>query len=320
MADGKLDTIDAANEVLVLAFDLADSEIQRLPGQVAAALESPPVQAAIKKTLLDFANTRTKSGSTVVSNDDATKLVAALGAGIKDAATADLLAQVKRTPEFRRLEAGVQGFQKAAESSTLGVWIDRNKKILYVVGAALVVGTAGVLYATKSSSQLMSTAVDPLKDKELEVLHIGALTVKAGLWDFRPDARVLGGRVSLSARLERVTVDLKLGVLAEGTEIQQATGEAIVKSSGFSLAFTGTTKPVAQQVNLGLKFGYDGRVANGKFNIAIGAMYADDQLSGTVGGSYKLKDVTFGLEGKAGPRKEGGVQYGALLTMTIPIK
>ena len=103
MADGKPDTIDAANEVLVLAFDLADSEIQRLPGQVAAALESPPVQAAIKKTLLDFANTRTKSDSTVVSSDDATKLVAALGAGIKDAATADLLAQVKRTPEFRRL-------------------------------------------------------------------------------------------------------------------------------------------------------------------------------------------------------------------------
>lgn len=93
-----------------------------------------------------------------------------------------------------------------------------------------------------------------------------------------------------------------------------------MKSQGFSLSVMGTTKPVVRQVNLGLKFGYDGRVANGKFNIAIGAMYEDEQVSGTVGGSYKLKDMTFGLEGKAGPRDGGGVQYGALLTVTVPIK
>jgi hypothetical protein len=61
-------------------------------------------------------------------------------------------------------------------------------------------------------------------------------------------------------------------------------------------------------------------VASLKFNIAIGAMYEDEQVSGTVGGSYKLKDMTFGLEGKAGPRDGGGVQYGALLTVTVPIK
>jgi hypothetical protein len=319
MADGKLETIDAAHQVIVLAFDLADAEVQRLPNQVIVALQSPLVQASIKKTLLDFASTKSKTGNTVVSDDEAAKLVASLGSGIKDAGSQELIAQIRKTPEFRRLEASVDAFKKAAESSTLGVWVDRNKKLLYVVGAALVVGTAGVLYVTKTGGQLVNTAVDPLKGREFEVLQIGHLTLKAGLWDFRPDARVLGARVFATTEWEKVTVDLKLGVLAEGTQIQQAEGEAVVKSKGFSVSVMGTAKPVVQQVNLGLKFGYDGRVGNGKFNIAVGAMYQDEQLSGTVGASYKLKDMTFGLEGKAGPQKGGGVQYGGLLTMTIPI-
>lgn len=67
--------------------------------------------------------------------------------------------------QFRELETSVEAFKKAAESSALGVWMDKNKKVLYVVGAALVVGTAGVLYVTKTGGSLVNKAVDPFRTR-----------------------------------------------------------------------------------------------------------------------------------------------------------
>ena len=74
MGDTKADTVDAAHQVIVLAFDLVDAEVAQLPNQLFNALGSPAVQASIKKTLLDFANSRGASGSTVVSSADTKKL------------------------------------------------------------------------------------------------------------------------------------------------------------------------------------------------------------------------------------------------------
>src|SRR6266581_3847596 len=176
MADGRPDVIDAAHQVIVLAFDLADAEATRLPYQIQEALQSPPVRRSIEKTLLDFAKIKAPAENTRVSEDEARKLVEALGSGIKDAASQELIARIQETPEFRTLEASIGAFKKAAESSTCGVWIDKNKKILYVVGAALVVGTSSVLYITRTGGPLVNMAIDSLKGKEFNVLQVGTLT------------------------------------------------------------------------------------------------------------------------------------------------
>jgi hypothetical protein len=294
MGDTKPDTIDAASQVIVLAFDLVDSEITRLPNQIAKALASPLVQDSIKKTLLDFAKTRAKAGGTVVSDDEARKLFGSLGTGVKDAASQDLLNQIKKTAEFKELAASLDDFKRAAESTSLGVWVDKNKNILYVVGVALVVGTAGVLYVTKTGGAIVDLAVDPLKDKKFEVLQIGRLKIAASLWEFKPDARILGARVFGTLTWEKVKVDLKLGVLAEGDKIKEAEGEAAVKSGPFSVAVTGKTKPQVQEVNLALKFSYDGVIGNGQFNLGVGAIY------------------------NVHPQKGGAPEYGGMITLTIP--
>jgi hypothetical protein len=277
---------------------------------------SPPVQDAIKKTLLDFAKSKSQSGDTVISGDEAKKLVESLQTGVTDAASKALLEKIKGTPEYKKLQASIEGFQKAVESSALGVWIDKNKNILYVVGAALVVGTATVLYITKTGGSVVEMAVDPLKDKKFEVLQIGKLTIKAGLWDFKPDARVLVARVFGTADWEKVKLDLKFGILAKGASIQQIEGEAALKSGPISVGFTATAKPQTQVINLGLNVNYQ----SGKFNLGLGAMYQDSLMSGTVSAGYKTKDVIIGLQGNVGEQKGGGSQYGALLTLTIPIK
>jgi hypothetical protein len=42
--------MDAAHQVIVLAFDLVDAEVAQLPSQLFNALGSPAVQASIKPT------------------------------------------------------------------------------------------------------------------------------------------------------------------------------------------------------------------------------------------------------------------------------
>jgi hypothetical protein len=65
--------------------------------------------------------------------------------------------------------------------------------------------------------------------------------------EFKPDARVLGARVASSLQLEKVNVSLKLGVLAQGAQVQQATGEAMVKSGPVSVGLNAGTDRQASQ-------------------------------------------------------------------------
>jgi hypothetical protein len=319
VADAKSNPIDAAHQVIVLAFELSDAEIPQLPGQIETALQSPAVQQAIKKTLLDFARSKAGPGGSALSSADGQKLLEALGTSAKDAASNNLLEQIKNTSEYKDLEASIENFKIAAGSSSLGVWVDKNKNILYVVGAALVVGTASVLYITKAGGPVLNAAVDPLLGKEFEVLQVGTLKIGASLWEFQPDARTFGARISAMKGWQKVTLDFKLGILAKGSEVQQVEGAAVVKSGPFSVTLTGDGKPQVHQVSLGLKLGYDGVIGNGKFNIGVGAMYQDNALSGTLGASYQTKSATIGLKGNVGPQKGGGTQYGGLLTLTIPL-
>jgi len=315
----------AAHRVIVLAFDLVDSQILEFPAELKKALLSPQVRDSITTTLLHFAQSKMGPQTAPVSNADGQKLLTDLGKGISDGISKDLLEQIKRTPEYKRLAGEFKEFEEAAKSSSLGVWVDENKKILYVVGAALVVGGATVLYVTKTGGPLVNTAVDPLKGKEVEFLRVGTLKIAAGLWDFKPDARILGGRVSVAKKWEKVSVDLKFGLLAKGSQVQQWDGSATVKTGPLTLATTGGGMPQLGQVNFGVRLGYEGAIENGKFNIGLGAIYkADsiagtDSLSGTLSAGYTTKQkATFGFEGTVGPNQTGQVEEKGMLTLTVP--
>jgi hypothetical protein len=320
MPETRPGVIDAASDVVVLAFDLFDATLPETPLLLARALQSAPVQDAVKKTLLDFANAKVKKGIVNgTSAEEGRKLLKAMREGVVNGAQKDLLAQIKKTPEYRALEKGVTTFRKAAASSSLGVWVDRNKGVLYVVGAVLAAGTAGVLYYTKSNHLVVKSAVDLLKDREFEVLKIGTLTFKAAAWDFKPDARVLGAKTLVTKQWQQVSLDLKLGLLAQGASIQQVEGTAILKSGGFSLNLTGNGKPEEKQVNLALKLDYSGVIDSGTFNVGIGAMYQEGKGSGTLNASYKTGGTKVGLEGQIGAKDGGGMQYGGLLTLSVDL-
>lgn len=321
MGDSDTGVIDATSQVVVLAFDLVDAEVQMLPGQLEKALTSAEVQESIKKTLLQFAQTKVKSGTSVVSADETKKLAEALQSGVQDAAVKSLTEQIKKTSQYQNLEKSVTAFQAAVKSSPFGIFIDKHKAVLYVVGAALVVGGAATLYITKTGGDIVQKPIDLLKGKDFDVLQIGTFKVSAGLLDFKPDARIFGAEVGMTKSWERVKVELKFGVLAEGAKIQEVKGEAIVKSGNFSLTATGDVKPYTQNFNLGLKFNYSKDFGMDKFSLSVGALYDDKALKGTAGAQYQFQSgPKIGFDASVDQKSGGPVGYSGMLTLTIPIK
>src|ERR1051325_9974502 len=237
MADPK-DLSLATENLIVLAFDLLDAEILRAPNELKKALFSPQVQDSIRTTLLQFAKNRMGS-QTDVSNADGLKLLSDLGTGVGGGMSKALLDQIKASPEYKKLEAGVKTSEEAAKSSALGVWVDENKKVVYVIGAVLLAGGlagATALYVTKTGGPALNTVIDPIKGKEVEFLKVGVLSLKGGLWDFKPDARLLGGRVSATMKWEKISVELKFGILAKGAQVQEWDGSTVVKSGPVTLS------------------------------------------------------------------------------------
>jgi hypothetical protein len=315
MGNAGSDVLDASHQIFVLAFDLVGTEIELLPDQLDRALASPQVRAAIEKTLIDFLRTTPASDTGVMSGAEARKLVGALEKKVADPLSQQVLDKIKATPDYKRLEKSIAAFEAAAKSTALGAWVDRNKNVLYLVGAGLVVGTASALYITKTGGPVLDTALSPLQGKKFEVLQIGTLQIKASLWDFKPDARVLGARVFGTVNWERVKLDLKFGVLAQGAAIQQVEGEAVIKSGPINLTLAGAENFQKHEVNLGFSANYE----RGKFNIGVGAVYKDELVTGTANIGYKTRVGTVGAKFDAGEQKGGGTKYDALLTLTIPI-
>jgi hypothetical protein len=298
MSDDAPGVLEATAEVVEVSFDLVGAEISLLPEHLPKAINSPQVQAAIKKTLLDFAQTRSTKADTVVSGPDAQKFIEKLAQDSGKAALDSLGQQVARTEAYKRLEASLKAFEKAASSSGIGVWVSENGTLLKVVGAMLIVGSGTVLYVTKTGGAMLNAAMSPIEGKQFQVLAIGALKFNAGVWDFQPDARIFGARVGASARWSKVEIDLKLGVLAEGPVIQQVEGAAVLKSGPIALNLTAGAKPQTNVVNLALRVDYQ---INDRVNIGVGTF-------------YKVPEAEKGHQGYFDDRP----QYGGMLTVTIP--
>lgn len=297
MGDEAPGVLEATAEVVELSFELLGAEFSMLPEHLPKAINSPQVQTAIKKTLLDFAKTRTSKVDTVVSGAEAEKFIKKLAEDSGKAVLDSMGQQVVKTDAYKRLEASLKSFQKAAASSSVGVWASENGTLLKVVGAMLIVGSGTVLYVTKTGGAVLDAALVPVEGKQFEVLTIGALKFNAGVWDFKPDARVLGGRVGMTGKWKKVELELKLGVLAEGPVIQQVEGAAVLKSGDIKLNLTAGAKPQTNVVNLALRVDY---AVNDKVSIGVGAF-------------YKIPEPEKGHQGYFDDR----AQYGGMATITV---
>jgi len=91
----------AAQTTIVLAFDLVDKEIPKVPARILKSLESKEVQDAIKATLTKFAQSRAQSATTVVSDKEAKDLAEALAKGVGERPATKSSNRSRKVPSTR---------------------------------------------------------------------------------------------------------------------------------------------------------------------------------------------------------------------------
>ena len=189
------DVLDVIPETVVLAFDVAGWTEPRGTERIAKSKE---VVDAINKELARQGQqlvARHFAGETI-GEDQALKMLAAGGG--------KLLEDRKRELEQR--------VKCAYSESPLGVWLDRNKWVIYVV-VPLVVGSAGTwMYVARVGDTPASWATSMANvKKDWKVQHLGKLTLGTEDVTFVPSRREISGKAFGMLDWERLSVRLTLG-------------------------------------------------------------------------------------------------------------
>ena len=306
---------DATTQVVVLAFDLVGQQAANLPTLLQTSLTDKSVQDAIQSSLDAFVLKRMIAGTAMdaLTPKDAQDLLSAIansaGGKLGDAA----LKQIKNSPEYKKLEKAVADFEAAAKASPLGVWVDKNSGMVFVTGIVLAIGGVAALYATKTGGTVTNLAVSQLKNKPFQVFKVGKFTLQGQLLAFQPDKQILGAGVVATEKWQQVQVSVSMGIIAAGAQVQQVSGQVVLKADGANLGLTATDTPGKKTVNLGLSLSFD-KGALSPLKVGVGAVVTDGKVTGgTLDASLKTSVGEFGLKGQ-----ETGKQFQGLATWTVP--
>lgn len=304
---------DAVSQVVIVAFDLVGEEAKNLPTLLNTSLQSKAVQDAIREGLQTFAMKKVASGSTAVSDQEAKDLLGLLEK-VAGKAGDQIAEEIKKSAEYKRLEAKIKGLEKALATSPMGVWVDRHQKLVFVVGIGVAFGSAAAVFLTKTGGPVVDLPIGLLKEKPMQIFKVGGFTLKGQLLDFDPKKEILGAGIIATQKWEKVELTFKIGVIAAGDHVKEVNGQAIVKSNDFSITVKGDAKPEEKKINLGLGLGFTSSSLPGPLNISLGAVITDGKATdGTLKASMKLGPGTVGLEGSTGSTDTRG-----LATFAIP--
>lgn len=291
MAENEDNMSDAFGGLVVLAFDLLDSEVARAPERLIQTFKNPALLKAAENAVLSFAKSRSPTASSQLTTEEIGKLQSSIVNGVKTAATDAYLKQIKESSKFKALEKQLKNFEDAAKSSAIGVWVDHNKGILYVVGAVLAVGAGVALYITKPSGTIYGMGIRELEKLKFEVLKVGTLKsgqVSLGIGNiiFDPTADRYGGKVTGKIAWEQLKIDLSLQIVTANLKAPEITSEVGLKYGVISLTATNKVDLTKPKVDLTLRLSAN----KDRFGLSVAANIKDDNVTGSASASYKIAE------------------------------
>lgn len=286
MAENEGNMGEAFGGLVLLAFDLLDSEISRSPERLIQAFKSPTLLKAAENAVLGFAKSRGPFSSSQLTSEEIGKLQSSVIGGVQTAATDAYLKQVKESSKFKALEKQLKNFEDAAKSSAIGVWVNDNKTVLYVVGAVLSVGAGVALFVTKPSGTLYGMGIRELEKLNFEVLNVGALKLGVSGLVFDPTAKRYGGKVTGQLKWEQLKIDLSLQIVTAGLKAPEVTSVVGVKYGVISLTAANKVDLTKPKVNLTLRLS----ATKDRFGLSVAAHLKDDNVTGSASASYKVAE------------------------------
>ncbi len=286
MAENEGNMGEAFGGLVLLAFDLLDSEIARSPERIVQTFKNPALLKAAENAVLSFAKSRSPTASSQLTPEEIGKLQSSVVDGVKTAATEAYIKQIKESSKFKALEKQLKNFEDAAKSSAVGVWVDHNKGILYVVGAVLAVGAGVALYITKPSGTIYGMGIRELEKLKFEVLKVGALKLGVGGLVFDPTAERFGGKVTGKLEWEQLKIDLSLQIVTANLKAPEITSEVGLKYGVISLTAANKLDLTQPKVDLTLRLSAN----KDRFGLSVAANIKDDNVTGSASASYRVAE------------------------------
>lgn len=220
----------------MLAFEVAGKEAERLPERIAEALRSEKVQKAIKDALDQEARKLMEGGQPGQPPDPKRGETVAkeLVEVSLNAVSASVRKQIEHSPQVRKLEAESKQLLEDFKASRVGVWVNENRTLVYVVGAVLALGGGAALYFTRSGNSIAKFA-----EGKGKTIKLGTIEISGKITKFQPSTQALGASVGVTGNLKNLKADFKLSGTAVGRQgTVSAKGKILVPLTGSLTAMT----------------------------------------------------------------------------------
>jgi len=219
--------IDVASETVVIALELADAELKNAPGRLASALLSSDVQTALTKTAEEVARKRLNATTTTVSEKDAKELGEKLLEQTKDAALEHLKTEIKNSSKYQQLDASIKKLKETFAKTPMGVWLDENKNILYIVGVGAVLGGAAAMYVFRTGDTVTKTIMPLVGGQSVSFKLLGKLEVEAGVGKivFTPSEHLIDAKTFINAKWQQISVKLNLAATVADGKVTAASAD-----------------------------------------------------------------------------------------------
>lgn len=248
---GDLETVDRTT---VLAIQLVGKVPQIVDWE--KVLNSKEVKDAVESTLKEQAESYIKNTPTSFSEADGKKLLGDLAQKSLKAAGQNIAEQVKKSPEYKRLEKSAERLAEALKCSQVGVWFDKNKTILYIIAAGVGIGGAAALYVARTGDEVADVATFLAGKQLFKGKVIGDLELTVGVPTFKPSTREITLDLEASKKWDKVSVNFKVTAQAIDTDVKLAgSTEFVFPGSRYTLKLDGVYDPRNTQrapVQLGL--------------------------------------------------------------------
>lgn len=252
----------AVEETVLMGIKFVGETGQNMDDTIAKALQSDAVQAEIRKTLDEIARAKVDSMPMTFSGQDAKKFATSLAERSFTAVRNEVWAYTLKSPQYLRLKKSAEKVVDALRCSPTGVWYDKNKRLIYILAAGVVLSGAVGMYITRLGDEITSPLSDLLAGKLATVRPIGSLELSAGTIKFEPSKRAFQVELGAAADIKQVKVELMLTGQAIDADLQiaSARGRVVIPmgkvNTRYEIAYDpDDTRHAPVQLGLGVEFG-----------------------------------------------------------------
>ena len=299
--------VDAAQETLVLAFKVADDTILDSPDTIQRILTNVKVRQAIEKTAQSQARelVEKQRKGLAVSQDDVKnglkKVATAAGNVAKDVGLKELEKSAKSSKHYKKLEQSLKELECSFKKSPVGIFVDKHKGFLILVGSGLALQGAIAMYHFRAGDEV-TVPVTALASKLVKFTVLGNIEIAAKEITFKPSERLIGTKMMATGKWSRVTAKFELGVTFQDSDLSKANTRAevavkVVKGItakahagyNYSAPSPDADPQNLHQYDLGLGLDYDNAFGLSRLTVQTMVFGRQDATTTKVGGKASAK-------------------------------